>query len=264
MIRRYVFDHALQDFRRDVWQEVLNAEYCGFYARFRWLESVLCAASELGVVRTEQESRWSNMIRTGGATASGDTVSGDIKGRIRDGVIVWELRRIVSLALPSKRGLNLCKVIKQSSWDAYLRLFELEIIPSRKSANARGAETAGLQAEHYVTTAAMLLLLLHGSVHRHTKKDKEHFTAVMIGALTCTGASQVDRGKENNRVCEEEWCSKEVVTMDNVEQQLRMEENVHCDVDIQGTRCNACDRDQPKSIEGREKHSSEVQCCCSV
>eukprot|EP00971_Amphidinium_carterae_P018655 367924-Amphidinium_carterae.2 len=134
------------------------------------------------------------------ATANGDTVAGDIKARAIDGVLSWELRRIVSLALPGKGALNLCKVIKQSSWEAFLREFDMVIIPSRKSAAARGLEVSGLPAEHYASTAAALMLLLHGSVFRHTKKDKDHFTAVLIGMLTCTGATQVGMGKTQKTV----------------------------------------------------------------
>eukprot|EP00971_Amphidinium_carterae_P343095 6482662-Amphidinium_carterae.1 len=136
------------------------------------------------------------VIRSLVAATACYTVTGDIKARWQDGALLWELRRFVALALPSRGALNLCKIIKQSSWDVFLRLFELEIILSRKSASARGGDTRGLHAEHQVSTAAMLLILLHGSVNRHIKKDKELFTAVLIGVLTCTGASQVDMGKK--------------------------------------------------------------------
>eukprot|EP00971_Amphidinium_carterae_P003447 67894-Amphidinium_carterae.4 len=134
------------------------------------------------------------------ATVNGDTIAGDIKARPRDGGLAWELRRIVALALPSKGALNLCKVIKQSSWETFLRAFDMEIVPSRKSAAARGLDVSGLQAEHYASTAAVVMLLLHGSVFRHTKKDKDHFTAVLIGMLTCTGATQVDMCKTQKTV----------------------------------------------------------------
>eukprot|EP00971_Amphidinium_carterae_P052441 1032421-Amphidinium_carterae.1 len=173
------------------------------------------------------------------ATASGDTLSGDIKGRLHGGVLVWELRRLIVLALPCKGSLNLCKVIKQSSWEAFLRVFGLEIIPSRKTAAARGLDVTGLLAEHYVSTPAMVLLLLHGSVHRHTKKDKEHFTAALIECDRCLRLESCIcfcAGWEGPRAA----TALQTVTMDAIELQLRAADEVLCDVDRQGSRCSYC------------------------